>query len=136
MIGSVIGMLFGLFVLGVVVAELFTTVRRRMRSVRAPGVYVATRDVNGGFGGHNAHSRAAAFRFVTRDGRDMVVESRVTAFPGPRPGKRVTVLYDPDRPHKAETTGRSVAILVFFLPLGLALGLMCVVLNLLDMRAS
>ena len=137
MIGSVIGLLFGVFVLVVVLAELFSTLRRRRRYVRVPGVFVATRDARGELGQSPAiHKRAAYFRFTTLDGRVVTAESRVQSFPGPKAGKRCTVLYDPERPYKAETTGRLVAILVFFLPLGTVLGLFCVVMNLLDLLAS
>lgn len=137
MIGSIIGMLFGVFVLIVLLTHFVTLLRRRSRSVRVPGVFVATRDARGELGqSPSVHKRAAYFRFTTLDGRVVQAESRVQSFPGPKPGKRVMVMYDPARPYKAETTGRFAATLGLFLPLGIALGLLVLIMNLLDFLAA
>lgn len=106
--------------------------RRRRHYHRVPGVIVGVRNTRGEAGTGprtNVRSRAAIFRFTTLDGRVIETESDVQSFPGPKPGKRVTVLYDPQRPYSAETTGRFV-IVVGILPLLMAFGLFLIVVSL------
>lgn len=92
--------------------------RRRRHYRRVPGVIVGLRDTRGEAGpAPSTRSRAAIFRFTTLDGRVITTESNVQSFPGPRPGKRVTVLYDPRRPYSAETTGRFVITVALMPPL-------------------
>lgn len=51
-------------------------------------------------------SRAACFRFTTAEGQLIDAVSARSSFPGPRPGKQVSVLYDSADPqNSAEIAG-------------------------------
>lgn len=105
--GFVVGALF----LGDSLLDTIKWLKRRGRLVRVPGVIVGLRDTRGETGGSPAaYQRAAIFRFTTLDGHVVEAESNVSSFPGPKPGKRVTVIYDPSHPGEAETTGRMLII--------------------------
>lgn len=85
--------------------------KRHGRYVKVPGVIIGRRSTRGELGmGSGTYSRAAIFRFTTLDGRVVEAESRVSSFPGPKPGRPVTVIYDPDNPDEADTTGRMTII--------------------------
>lgn len=133
MIGPLIGVILGVFISVVVLAEWVAKLRFLRKSVRVPGVYVGTRDASDG---PNVHKRAAYFSFTTLTGITVTSESAVQSFPGPKVGKTCTVLYDPDCHTKAETAGRFLATCVFFLPLGTVLGGWCVLANVLDLLAA
>lgn len=107
----VAGFVFGAIFFGDSLQETIRWLKRRGRLVRVPGVIVGRRDTRGETGGSpGAYQRAAIFRFTTLDGHVVEAESNVSSFPGPKPGKRVTVIYDPIHPDKAETTGRMMII--------------------------
>ena len=106
--------------------------RRRRHYHRVPGVIVGVRKTRGEVGTSprtNTRSRAAIFRFTTLDGRVIETESDVQSFPGPKPGKRVTVLYDPRQPYSAETTGRFLILVVLMPPL-MAFGVFLIIVSL------
>lgn len=63
------------------------------------------------------------------DGRVIETESSVQSFPGPKPGKRVTVIYDPDRPYRAEPAGR-FTITILVLPVAIVAGLLVMIMSL------
>lgn len=130
MILAIVGVLVGGFFIVSPAWQLLRTWLARRRYVRVPGVIVGRRDARGEVGTNPAtHSRAAIFRFTTVDGRVIETESDVQSFPGPRPGKRVTVIYDPRNPYDAETTGR-FAISMLVMPVVMAVGVIVVVLSL------
>lgn len=88
--------------------QLFIRWRRRRHYQRVPGVIVGRRATRGEVGpasDTSTNSRAAIFRFTTLDGREVETESNVQSWPGPKPGKRVMVIYDPQSPYDAEPTG-------------------------------
>ena len=124
------GLVIGLFLIVMPTWDLLQKWRRRRHYRRAPGIIVGLRDAGGEMGNRpSTASRAAIFRFTMEDGRVIETESNVTSFPGPKPGSRVTVLYDPRRPYDAETTGR-FAIVMALMPLLIAFGVFLVVLSL------
>lgn len=117
------GLVIGLFVFASAALRLLSRIRARHRYARVPGVIVGRRDARGESGAApGTHRRAAVFRFTALDGRVIETESNVQSFPGPKPGKHVTVVYDPQRPYGAEPAGRSV-ILMLLLPVLMAIGL-------------
>lgn len=127
MILAIVGLGIGAFFVISPAWQLLKIWRTRRRYVRVPGVIVGRRDARGELGmGPATHSRAAIFRFTTVDGRVIETESDVQSFPGPKPGKRVTVIYDPRNPYDAETTGR-FAIMTVILPLIMAVGVIIIV---------
>lgn len=77
-------------------AELFWWARARRRVARVQGVIVGLADV----GGQTTaiRSRAARFRFTTSEGHPVEAVSEMSSFPGPKPGKQVSVVYDPADP--------------------------------------
>lgn len=126
--------IFGLLIGGFFVVSpgwgLLEAMIKRRRYQRASGVIVGRRDARGEQGMSPAtHKRAAIFRFTTVDGRVIETESDVQSFPGPKPGKRVTVIYDPRKPYDAETAGRYVIKLVVA-PVVMAFGLVVVIISL------
>lgn len=130
MLVAIIGVLIGGFFIVSPAWQLLKTWRARRRYVRVPGVIVGRRDARGELGmGPATHSRAAIFRFTTVEGQEIEAESDVQSFPGPKPGKRVTVIYDPRDPYDAETTGR-FAISTLALPVVMVVGVIVVVLSL------
>lgn len=106
------GFVFGAIFLGDPLLETIKWLKRRGRLVRVPGVIVGRRDTRGVTGASPAaaRQRAAIFQFTTLDGHVVEAESNVTSFPGPKPGKSVMVIYDPNDPDEAETTGRMALI--------------------------
>lgn len=87
--------------------QIVKRLKRHGRYVKVPGVIIGRRSTRGELGmGSGTYSRAAIFRFTTLDGRVVEAESNVSSFPGPKPGRPVTVIYDPHDPDEAETTGR------------------------------
>jgi hypothetical protein len=83
-------------------AELLAYARGRGRFQRARAVVVGLIDAGHG----NVKSRAARFRFTTADGHVIQRVSSLSSFPGPRVGKRLTVVYDPADPERtAERLG-------------------------------
>ena len=133
MILAIAGVLFGGALVVNAVWQMFQMWRARRRYVRVPGVIVGLRDARGEQGrSPGTHSRAAIFRFTTLEGRVIETESHVQSFPGPKPGTRVTVIYDPRQPHEADTTGR-FAIGVVAMPVILAGGVVLIVVSLADL---
>ena len=113
--------------------ELLKMVRTRGTYVRVPGVIVGRRDARGEQGrSPGTHSRAAIFRFTTKDGRVIEAESDVQSVPGPKPGTRVTVIYDPRKPHEAETTGR-FAITAVVVPAMMIGGVVLIIVSLAEL---
>lgn len=107
----IIGVVVGAIFFGDTFHETVKWLMHRGRFVRVPGVIVGRRDARGETGGGPAvYQRAAIFRFTTLDGHVVEAESNVHSFPGPKPGKRVTVVYDSHRPDEAETTGRMAIV--------------------------
>lgn len=94
--------------------QLFIKWRRRRHYHRVPGVIVGRRATRGEAGpapNTSTHSRAAIFQFTTLDGQQIETESDVQSWPGPKPGKRVMVVYDPQHPYDAEPTGRFTIVI-------------------------
>ncbi|MQY03840.1 DUF3592 domain-containing protein [Actinomadura macrotermitis] len=122
MIVTILGLLFGgAFALGGV-KEIADRVRLQRRSRRARGVFVAREEV-GSVAHPGVRSRAVRFRFSTETGRVVERTSALTSFPGPRPGREVTVVYDPARPEStAERAGVHLALLFLAGPVLIALG--------------
>ncbi|GAA4066123.1 DUF3592 domain-containing protein [Actinomadura miaoliensis] len=132
MIRPVVGVLFGLFVCGAGVWSLAERVRLQLRGARAPGVIVGRADAAGTAPG--IAGRSGMFRFRTPDGREIEVTSSVYSFPGPRPGKRITVVYDPARPYRgAERAGVHLVLMLAVYPLVVAIGAAIAVAALLDL---
>ncbi|WP_236242193.1 DUF3592 domain-containing protein [Streptomyces sp. CC228A] len=98
--------------------ELLGYLRTRSRLVRTTGVVVALEE---GGAPPGVRSRSAVFRFTTQDGRSFQVTSSAHTWPGPKVGTSLPVVYDPERPWRAERAG----VLLFKLwlaPLTLAFG--------------
>jgi hypothetical protein len=70
--------------------------RARHRLVRTTGVVVHL--VDRMVADPGTKSRAPVFRFTTGDGRVVEVTSRTSTWPGPKIGKELTVVYDPQDP--------------------------------------
>lgn len=105
---DLVGLAFGLIFFLTGVWQLFIRWRRRRHYHRVPGVIVGRRATRGEVGpapNTSTSSRAATFRFTTLDGQEIETESNVQSWPGPKPGKRVMVVYDPQSPYDAEPTG-------------------------------
>lgn len=108
-----LGIAFGGFIIYHAGYEILSWLKQRSRLARVPGVIIGKRDTRGELGmGPATYSRAAIFRFTTRDGQVIEAESRLSSFPGPKPGKKVTVVYDPNHPDEADTTGRKAVYLI------------------------
>lgn len=135
MIGYIFGLAVGGYIFVASAWALIQKIVRRRRYQRVPGVIIGRRDARGEQGMSPAtHKRAAIFRFTTADGRVIETESDVQSFPGPKPGKRVTVIYDPRDPYDAETTGRLTIILIL-MPVVMAIGLAIVIAALMNLLA-
>ncbi|WP_018655756.1 DUF3592 domain-containing protein [Actinomadura flavalba] len=99
------------------------------RLVRTRGVFVGRTDAAGTRPGVAA--RSGRFRFTTEQGRTVEATSRFYSFPGPRPGRPVTVIYDPARPEAtAERLGVHWALLLVFGPAVAAVGVAMMTLGL------
>ncbi|MFB4312822.1 DUF3592 domain-containing protein [Actinomadura sp. 21ATH] len=132
MVKALIGTLFGLIVCGAGLWTLAERVRMHLRGARAAGTIVGRADVMGR--GPGIANRSGVFRFRTPDGREFEATSAVYSFPGPKPGKRITVLYDPDRPfHGAERAGVHLILMLFAYPLVIAVGAAIAVASILDL---
>jgi len=118
---AVVGIVVGLVIVWAGLVELVGWARARNRLVRVPGVVVGQADV----GGRSAavQSRAARFRFTTRDGRVVEAVSQLSSFPGPRPGTPVSVTYDPKNPQGTAEIGKVRSIKVVLSPLLIVGGL-------------
>lgn len=113
MVGYLIGVAVGAILTWGCWTSFFEKMRARHRMVRTTGVIVGRRNVTTpGQSSPASVSRAAIFSFTTLDGRTVEAESDVTTFPGPKPGKRVNVIYDPHKPRGAEIVGRAMLIRV------------------------
>lgn len=97
------------------VGELRDWFRARSRLLRVPGVTVGSEEVLGR--GPGVHNRSARFRFTTDQGKVIDKESSFYSFPGPKPGKRVTVSYDPERPWESAEIAWVARMKVLFSPL-------------------
>ncbi|MFF9850455.1 DUF3592 domain-containing protein [Streptomyces litmocidini] len=109
-------------------AELVEYARTRSRLVRTTGVVVGREDSEMRPG---VKRRSAVFRFTTEQGRSFEVVSSAQTWPGPKVGAPIPVIYDPERPWRAERVGVFVFKL-WFMPLTLALGVFFLVLALRD----
>jgi hypothetical protein len=100
----IVGVIVGLLIIWGGGSELLGWWRARHRVLRTSGVIVDRVEVLGQ--GPGVHNRAGRFRFTTADGTVVEVVSARYSFPGPKPGQRVTVVYDPADPHgSAEIAG-------------------------------
>lgn len=88
MIGHVVGIVIGLFVLFEGVVTLVKRSRLQPRLRKAPGVFVGREDVIGSRPAVQSHS--GRFRFTTEEGRVIEAASSFYSFPGPKPGRPVT----------------------------------------------
>ncbi|MES9543165.1 DUF3592 domain-containing protein [Actinomadura sp. NPDC000600] len=121
--GHLIGVALGVAVFCGGVYELVTRLRLQGRMARAEGVFVGRDDVMGP-GGPSTRSRVGRFRFTTPQGRPVEASSSLHSFPGPKPGKPVTVVYDPARPEDtAERLGVHYLQLFAIGPLVMAIGI-------------
>ncbi len=91
-----VGIAVGLYMIWGGGSELYGWWRARRRIVRTGGVIVGRTEVLGQ--GPGSRSRSAEFQFTTADGRIVQSISEKYSFPGPKPGKRVTIVYDPVNP--------------------------------------
>jgi hypothetical protein len=89
MIGHVIGILLGLLILFDGVVTLVKRARLRAWLRTAPGVFVGREDVIGSRPA--VQSRSGRFRFTTEEGRVIEATSSFYSFPGPKPGRPVTI---------------------------------------------
>jgi hypothetical protein len=122
MLKALIGLTFGLLFCGAGLKELVDRIRLQRRGRRVPGVIVGR--VDAGAHSPGIASRSGVFRFTTVDGQEIEATSAVHSFPGPRPGRRITVVYDPARPHRsAERAGMHLVIMLGVAPLVIAIGL-------------
>ncbi|OZV82212.1 hypothetical protein CA850_07845 [Micromonospora echinospora] len=108
-----------LFLYGGIRGEI-DSIRLHRRGKRADGVFVGRVDASIRPG---VQSRAGEFQFVTADGQEVTATSSFSSFPGPKPGRRVKVIYDPNHPHD---TAERVAVhwgkMTFLAPLFMLLG--------------
>lgn len=87
--------------------------------IRKEGAYVVNRE-RGGLKVEPKYSYRAVVRFETSNGRQFEVRANVSTRPaGWKPGERVDVIYDPDRPESARINQPvylwfEVSMLVFF----------------------
>ncbi|MFC9972684.1 DUF3592 domain-containing protein [Spirillospora sp. NPDC127200] len=126
-----IGVAFGAFIVVQSVRELARRLRLHFRGARAPGTIVGRVEVPGT---GRSTGRSGIFRFTTE--RNETIEARSSAYTprGPRPGKPVTVVYDPDRPDRgAERLGVHLVLMAAVLPLLIVVGIAVIALNLADM---
>ncbi|WP_298332003.1 DUF3592 domain-containing protein [Haloactinopolyspora sp.] len=103
--GHMLGVILGVAICCGGGYEVVTRVRLTRRMLRADGVFVGRDDVLGP-GGASTRSRVGRFEFTTAQGQQIEASSSLYSFPGPKPGKPVTVIYDPARPEaSAERLG-------------------------------
>ncbi|MEU8801513.1 DUF3592 domain-containing protein [Spirillospora sp. NPDC048819] len=127
--GNLIGVLLGVALVCGGVYEVVKRLRLQSRMVRAAGVFVGRDDVMGP-GGPSTASRVGRFRFTTAQGRPVEATSSLYSFPGPKPGRSVTVIYDPARPEDtAERLGVHYLQLVAIGPLLMAVGVAVAAVN-------
>ncbi|MGP4023822.1 hypothetical protein [Actinomadura sp. 3N407] len=120
--GNLIGVLLGAAIFCGGVYEVVRRLRLQSRMLRATGVFVGRDEVMGP-GGPGTASRVGRFRFTTLQGRPVEASSSLYSFPGPKPGRSVTVIYDPARPEDtAERLGVHYLQLVAIGPLLMAVG--------------
>jgi hypothetical protein len=126
MIGSLFVIALGLMISGASLWELADRIRLHRRMRRARGVVVARHEV-GHMAGPGVRSRAAHFRFTTETGRVVERTSGLSSFPGPKPGRILTVVYDPARPEStAERAGVHLAF-ILLAPLVAAVGVVIMI---------
>ncbi|MEW2352532.1 DUF3592 domain-containing protein [Spirillospora sp. NPDC029432] len=112
MAGHIIMIVLGLAFVAGGLRESAERLRLQRRARRARAVFVA-REEAGHMAGPGVRSRTARFRFTAEGGRVVERASALTTFPGPRPGRTLTVVYDPDRPEStAERAWVHLAMLV------------------------
>ncbi|MFG2085537.1 MULTISPECIES: DUF3592 domain-containing protein [unclassified Spirillospora] len=127
--GNLIGVLLGVALVGGGVYEVVKRLRLQSRMLRAAGVFVGRDDVLGP-GGPSTTSRVGRFRFTTAQGRPVEAGSSLYSFPGPKPGRSVTVVYDPAQPEEtAERLGVHYLQLVAIGPLLMAVGVAVAAVN-------
>jgi hypothetical protein len=117
---AIVGIIFGLFVSWVGASELLDWWRARRRLRRVPGVIVAPEEVLGQ--GPGIHNRSGRFRFTTAEGRVVEAVSAKYSFPGPRPGKTVTVVYDSADPQGSAEIAGTYTFKIAMTPLFIAGG--------------
>ncbi|WP_030694361.1 DUF3592 domain-containing protein [Streptomyces globisporus] len=105
-------------------AELVEHLRTRSRLIRTTGVVVGLEDSETRPG---VKRRSAVFRFTAGDGRSFETTSSAQTWPGLKVGTSIPVVYDPERPWRAERAGVRVFKL-WLMPLTLALGVFLLVL--------
>lgn len=127
--GHLIGVFLGVAVFCGGVYELVTRLRLQSRMLRTTGVFVGRDEVMGP--GHpSIKSRVGRFQFTTAQGRPVEASSSAYSFPGPKPGKSVTVIYDPARPEgTAERLGVHYLQLVAIGPLFTMVGVAVAAVN-------
>jgi hypothetical protein len=127
-----IGVALGLYVAYAGASMLVARIRLQLRGPRVPGVVVGRTD--GAASRPGVVSRSGVVRFTTEDGRTVEAVSSVHSFPGPRPGRRVTVVYDPKRPERTgERVGVHLSLLLLVAPLVIFIGAGIALLNYRDM---
>jgi hypothetical protein len=127
MIGHILAIAVGLAFVAGGLRELAGRVRLQRRMRRAPGVFVS-RSEAGHMSGPGVRSRTGRFRFTTEAGRVVERASALSSFPGPRPGRPLTVVYDPERPDStAERAWVHLALLFAVSPAVIVLGAFIVV---------
>jgi hypothetical protein len=127
--GNLIGVLLGVAVFCGGVYEVVKRLRLQSRMLRASGVFVGRDEVLGP-GGPSTTSRVGRFRFTTQQGRPVEASSSLYSFPGPKPGRSVTVIYDPAHPEDtAERLGVHYLQLLAVGPLLMAVGAAVVAVN-------
>ncbi|RDI53284.1 DUF3592 domain-containing protein [Nocardia mexicana] len=121
---GVLACVSGLVVVFSVVAETSDWLRRRSRLRRATAIVVGQRDSGAAAPGHLA--RSAVFEFRTDRGVVVRTTSSFYAGRGPKVGRRLPILYDPDNPYGfSERRGVLVGKAVLALPM-LVLGVFLV----------
>ncbi|WP_424215258.1 DUF3592 domain-containing protein [Streptomyces sp. BI20] len=116
--GGIAAVVIGLALVHGALAELAVLWRARGRWARAEAVVIAAPERGGTRPG--ARPGRVEFEFTTAAGAVVRTASSANTFPGPRPGARVRVWYDPVRPEETADRIGVVAAKVVVAPLVVA----------------
>lgn len=130
---ALVFIVLGLVILYGSLSELRIWLRMRRRVRRAAGVIVGVKEETI-LGDRPMRGYAAVFRFVTEDGAVVEAVSSAASSPGPRVGRRITVVYDPADPHRTAERAGVWKLKVVLIPLLLVLGVGLVVFGLTFLR--